>query len=398
MFARKKEVTTLTGIGKLCVISFISAIAFSFITTIFAVYMDSFFHSTVTVGLVSAFFTFVAIISYFVFIPLIEKGNKEKIYITSLLIFIVSYILFAVNTSKIFLILIGMLFFIAGTFRITSFGIIIRDKSPTTKLSRNEGLVYTFANTAWIIGPLLAGIISAKYGMRSIFFIGAVILALVALIFKGSNIKDHKTKKKIDTNIYRNFIDFFKDKDRVLAYVLHAGVSFWWVLIYLYIPLLIVMEGFGTEWVGYFLFAVPIPLILLECKFSNAAGKVGFKRMFKIGYLIVFVLSLLCFFFISNFFIIFVLIVLASVGMAMLEPTTEAYFFDICKGKEDLRFYGPFNTAISFGGLFGKIIPALVLLIVPFEFTFIIFSVIMFILFLLSFKVKDVLEIRKRKK
>lgn len=392
IFTRKKEVLTLTGIGKLCTISFISAIAFSFMTTIWAVYLDSFFHNAVTVGLVSAFFTGIAIISYFAFVPLIEKLDKGKIYIYSILVFAASYVLFALNTNKTFLILIGMILFIAATFRATSFGIIVRDKSSKTKLSRNEGLIYTFANTSWIIGPLLAGIISARYGIRSIFFISAVILVLVAFIFKKSKIKDHKIKKKTDTSMYRNFIDFFKSKDRTLVYILHGGVSFWWILIYLYIPLLIVRQGLGTEWIGYFLFAVPIPLILLECKFSNIAGKIGFKKMFKRGYLIVSILSLLCFFFISNLFVVFALVVIASIGMAMLEPTTEAYFFDVCKGKQDLRFYGPFNTAISFGKLFGKIIPALVLIIVPFQFTFIIFSIIMFILFLVSFKVRDVVE------
>ncbi len=391
IFTRKKEDLILTRIGKLCFVSFISAIAFSFVTTIFAVYLDSFFNNAVIVGLVSTFFTVIAMVSYFLFIPLIERFDKEKIYVLSLLVFAITYALFAINTSIMGLVIIGIFLFVAGAFRVTSFGIIIKNKSPRRKLSRNEGLVYTFANTSWIIGPLIAGIVAAKYGIRSMFVISAIIILIVIFIFSSSGIKDHKIKKRVDKSVYKNFVDFFKNKDRVMAYVLRGGVSFWWILIYLYAPLYIIRQGLGIEWVGYFLFAVPIPLILLEYKFSKIAEKTGFKKMFKIGYLITFIFCLLCFF-VSNIFAIFAFVILASIGMAMLEPTTEAYFFDICKGKQDLRFYGPFNTALDSGKLLGKILPALVLLVLPFNYTFLLFGIIMFFLFLLSFRLRDVIE------
>jgi len=38
------------------------------------------------------------------------------------------------------------------------------------------------------------------------------------------------------------------------------------------------------------------------------------------------------------------LLVLASIGIPMLEPTSEAYFFDILKGDEEYRFYAPYNA------------------------------------------------------
>ena len=197
--------------------------------------------------------------------------------------------------------------------------------------------------------------------------------------------------------MYKNFRDFFRDKDRVKSYLLAGGISFWWILVYIYIPLYIIRQGLASEWVGYFLFAVPIPLILLEFKFAKLAGKIGFKRMFKYGYLIAFVCALVCFF-LSNIYLVFLFLILGSVGMAMLEPSREAYFFDICDGKEHLRFFGPFNTSVDVFKIVAKLLPALLLVYFDFKVIFLLFAFVMFLLFLLSYKIRDVVESKRRKK
>jgi len=90
------------------------------------------------------------------------------------------------------------------------------------------------------------------------------------------------------------------------------------------------------------------------------------------------------------------LVALASVGLAMTESTTEAYFFDILKGKEELRFYGPYNTTTSANHLVAKLIPSLFLLVLPFKFVFLFFGLMMFGFFLLSYKIRDVVEDGKK--
>ena len=89
-------------------------------------------------------------------------------------------------------------------------------------------------------------------------------------------------------------------------------------------------------------------------------------------------------------------LVLAGVGMAMVEPTTEAYFFDVLKGKEELRFYGPYNTAIDVNYFIAEIIAATILIFLPFKFLFILFGLFMLILFLLSFKIKNIIEGKRK--
>ncbi len=385
-----------TGIGKLAVTGFIVALASAIINTIWAVHMDSFLNNISLVGFISAALTVVSFASYFLFIPLIEKIKKSTIYFFTLLLMAITYILFAINTKFYLFILLAFIITILFTLRITSFGIIVKDKSSGKHLSRNEGLMYTFWNVAWVIGPLIAGYISESFGVRIIFVLAAIFILIASLTFKISKIKDVNIKKKIDKNLIKNFVDFFKNKDRVKAYIVSGGVNLWWILIYLFMPLYIIRHELHTLWIGYFLFAVAVPLILFTFPFAKLAGKIGFKKIFKIGFLIPAVLAIICFF-ITNVYVVLGILALASVGLAMLESTTEAYFFDITKDKDESRFYGPYNTTIEVNQFIGKILSSCLLLFLPFKFIFLLFGAFMLFFVFVSSRIKEVIEKRRKR-
>jgi len=391
LLRKERGIYIFTGIGKLATVGFIVALAASFVNTIWAVYVDSFVNSIVLVGFITTIFVLTAFISRFLFIPLIERSSKSKLFSYSLLASVLFYVLFSINSNLFFFILLGIGVTILGTLRITSFGIMVRDKSAKKQLTRNEGLMYTFTNLSWVIGPLIAGYLASRAGINKVFILSAIVLFIAFLFFKKGGIKDLNVKKRIDKDVFQNFFAFFKNRDRAISYIISGGVNLWWVLIYIFIPLLIIRQGFNEMWVGYFLFAIPLPLILFEYVFAKLAGKVGFKKIFKIGFLIPCVFALLCFF-TSSIYLIFLFLVLASIGLAMLEPTTEAYFFDLLKGKEELRFYGPYNTTVSVNNLIGRFLPALLLIFLPFNYIFLLFSAFMFIMFLVSFKVREIVE------
>ena len=152
-----------SSISKLAIVAFIISLAASLIDTIWAVYMDSFIHSEVWVGFISAALTLISLMSSFVFIPFIEKSNKSKLFANSLLLFASFYFLFALNKTFIFFIILAVLITLIYNLRVTSIGILIKDNSSEKQLSKNEGLVYTFLNLAWVIGPLIAALLLTKF-------------------------------------------------------------------------------------------------------------------------------------------------------------------------------------------------------------------------------------------
>jgi len=383
-------------IGKLGVVIFTSSLAFAIVCSVMSIYVNSFVHNEALVGFVFTFLVIISMITHFCIIPVIESKSKSKIFMYTLFLIGIGYILYSIIENFYLFLLIAVAITIFTSLRVASSGLLIEHSSNKKSLAKNEGLIYTFMNLAWVVGPLIVGFILEKVDViKNIFILAAVIVILAGVLFKIFKINYSGKKKKIDTNIFRNFKDFFKDKDRVKAYILSAGITFWWALIFVYMPLLII-QRLNDAWVGFFLFFSMIPLILLQYYFGYYAGKRGYKKIFVMGYLIPAIFAVLCFFYFESIWFIIIAMSLASIGLSMTEGTSEAYFFDVLKDGQDQRFYSPYNTAIDVGSLGGEFIPALILLLLPFKFIFLFFALGMFLLAILSLKIKEVIESRRK--
>lgn len=381
----------LKTIDKIGASYFVALIGFSLVGTIWAIYLKSFLNNNAYVGFLSAFLGVISFISYFLVIPIIEKYSKTRLLFLSLLVYIVSYLIFSIYSSIYIIIIIGGILSVIGSLRMSIFGIIIRDKSKDNAVSKNEGFIYSFLNLAWFIGPLIAGYISERMGFNFVFFFAALLVLVSATMFKIFNIKDNRVDKKIDYNTLKLFIDFFKDKDRGLVYLVSAATSFWWALIYIYMPLFIIENGFDDFIVGLFVSAVVVPLICCEYYFGKVAGMSGFKNLFFRGYFMLGFIAISCFILTNPAFVITIMI-LASFGIAMVEATQEAYLFDILKKDERDRFFVPYTTSTDTGHLAATLFLALILLFLPFKFIFLFSGIVMLITSFYSLKIKDVIE------
>jgi MFS family permease len=385
----------ISSINKLSILGLISSFAIASVVTIWAIYIDMFVKNPSYVGFITAFFTVIGTLSYIFLIPLVEKCDKVKLYELTIIVYLVSYVLFAFLPSIYVIIVLGSILAITGSLKITLFGIIFRDKTKDNEVSKNEGFIYTLMNLAWVIAPIIAGFIANKYGLKEVFLFAAGILLINSFLFRVLAIKDGRKNKKIDKKPLKQFFNYFKNKERVYAYFLGGGVSLWWSLIYIYIPVYLYELGMGEKIVGYFLGAVVLPLIATEYYFGKLAGKKGFKKIFLIGYLILSISAFIVFF-IPNIYIILAILIIASLGTGMLESTTESYFFDIITPGQRDKYYGPYNTTIELNAFLGSLIPAIILLFFPFKTIFLFFAGAMLILSLISLRIKNIIESNKK--
>jgi len=380
-------------VSKLSAVILNAAFGSAIISSIWAIYLNSLFHSPALVGFFSAGLTLISFFSYFLFIPLMEKVNKSQIYSIALAATGLIYIAFSLTRSFWFFFPISMIGALVGSLRITSFGIILRDNSDPKKVSGNFGLMYSLAAGSWIFAPLLAAYLLPKYGVSLIFSIGALFIFIALLLFRLSRIEDPNSKKKIDKNFIKNFKAFFKSKDRIKCYLMNGGSSLWLILIYLFVPVYIIESGLSISIVGYFLFAVAIIPTFGEYYFGKLAGRIGYKKIFMTGFYLMAATGILAFF-ISNPYIVLGLLVISSFGIAMTESTTDSYFLDITDNKQELRFFGPYNTAIDSCDFIAKIMAATLLIFLPFNYVFLIFGVLMIFIAWISTTIKDRIESR----
>jgi MFS family permease len=396
LIRKERGVRIVTGIARIAIIGFIVALSSSLIDTIWAVYMNSFVNNIVIVGFISTGLTVIALLSYFIFIPLIEENKKSRIYILTLVMMAITYILFAINRDFYIFLILAVVFTVIGCLRITSFGLIVKDRSREKQLPRNEGFMYTFLNIAWVVGPLIAGYISERFGISTIFLLAAIFLIVSGFAFKIARIKDSHIKKRADKNVLKNFLEFFEDRGRVQAYVLGGSVGLWWILVYLFMPIYILNNHLNDLWIGYFLFAIALPLILLEFPFSKIPAKMGFKKVFRIGFIILFIISILCFL-INNVYIVLGLFVLASIGMAFIEPTSESYFFEVVEDRDESRFYGPYNTTLETSHFIGKLSVSILLIFLSFRYVFLLYAFYTLLLIIFSFSIKNIILKRRKR-
>jgi MFS family permease len=197
-----------------------------------------------------------------------------------------------------------------------------------------------------------------------------------------------KNRTDIDKNIKDNLLSYIKKKKLRIPYFVASGVEIWWSLIYIYMPLFIIKSGVGEEVVGIFLSLIIIPLILFEYKASVLSENLGFKKFLVGGFFLLGICAIFAFFS-TNIYLTLAIIIVASFGMAIIEPLQDSFFFRKVKSNEEEKYYPIFATSGNIGSFIGKFCIAGVLLILPDKFAYLTIAVFMFAIGYSCLKIKE---------
>lgn len=369
---------------------FLLTIGVSLTDTFWAVYLYQYTHSDALVGLISAFLTGVSLLSFLVFIPVFEKYDNSRLYQWSIFLMGICYILFLFTESIWIIVLLGMIMSILTVVRINCFGIILKENSKQGEIAKNVGMAFTIISFAWVVGPLIAGQIAEIYGIPLLFLLSSFFFFMALLSYKMFNIGIRRKKVTlVDGHFLKNIKGFFQNKQLVRSYLVAGSSPLWWSFVYIYMPVHIVEQGLGLQWVAYFLFAVIIPILLFEYYFNILADKLRYRKAFLRGNIFI-ALLLLVAFFISNIYALLGLLVLGSIGIALVEPAAESYFFLISPKKGIEKNYSIYNTSLDVFAILGKMIIAGTLLFLNFQYSFLVLALFFLFLAWVSLSLKQV--------
>ena len=367
----------------------IVAVGLAAIDTIWALYMESFGLNESTIGFISSGLVLITLFTAFQSTIILEKFREYKVLLLSLVIFIISYLSISLLNNLYVFLLFSVILTITSVLRINSFEILFRDESKEGELNQDEGLMYTLSNVGWSLGPLIASFFMISYGISSVFVAASIFLAIALFLLLFMKIKQPLKKRDIlDSNFKVNFLEFLKKPQLIVAYFMAFGIEIWWALIFIYMPLFIVNSGKSAADVGVFIACATLPLILFEFEAGRFSSRFGFKPFFFLGFIILAICSTLAFF-MTDIIYILITLVIASFGMALIEPLQDSYFFKQVTSNEEERFYPIFATANDFGSFVGKFVLAGVLLFLVSSYVYITMALMMFILAIVSLKIKD---------
>jgi MFS family permease len=367
----------LKGAYYLAFISFILILAAPFISPIWPLFIKGLVGKEAYVGYVSAFITFILFLAHFLTNKVLHYINKSTLFKYATLGYGLSFLgLTLVNNLPQ---LIGLEIF-RGFFMVAaliSLGLLLRDLAKIREIGEVEGWSFTVANVAWFVAPLVGGILAEIYSYQTLFIIASVFPLLFFIILVLFPLKIKETPLKNHNHIFLNIKLFLQNRNLVIAALSWVGLAAWWAFIYVFLPLFMIGNGFGTKEIGLVLGLVTVPLIILEVPAGKLADKFGYKKFLFLGFFII-AASVLASLFVSVKIAI-ALFIIASLGAAFIEPLGEALFFKVVKRDDEIPFYTIFRTSPTLGRIIAQLSFSTILLYSNFKILFVSIIVMMIV-------------------
>ncbi len=373
----------LKGMPYLTFLVLIYIISATMLIPIIPIYIKNFGLSNAAVGYVSALISVLLLLYTLLVRKIIRKTKKLNLIRFGFLGSSVTILILTFLTSiKQFLILeIFRAFFIVSIY--ITIGLFVREYTTVKEIGKTEGFYFSVYNVGYLLGPLLGGLLASAYSFNTVFRLAAIPQLILSVLLFLIPLKEKQVEPKHEFK----FADYFKNKELRKLYLVTFGMVAWWSLLYTYMPLFANTNGFTEKIIGYALFASVIPLIILEVPIGKLADVYGFKKYISLGFLLMAVI--LAFAYFTGPIYTIIIIVIATLGAAFIEPLVEAYFFEEVKTKEKQNSLYPIHkTSTEVSHLITPLVYSTILIYFDFKGLFVFISLFMLLFAFLSLRLK----------
>ena len=129
------------------------------------------------------------------------------------------------------------------------------------------------------------------------------------------------------------------------AYAVNFGYYALRAMRYLYVPIIVIENGFSKDTLGWVLTLGIVPYLLLSDAMAYLVRRYGKKKWLTIGFASFAVLSGLAVF--TTGWPLLVIFVAWQISGALMESVHDLLFFDTAKKSEQTKFYGVFRTSVN---------------------------------------------------
>lgn len=316
------------------------------------------FRNSATVGIyVSIYSAFCIIVSLFV-TEVFKYFSKAKIFYFSMLMLALCYFMMGFSIKSGTFIALDYTSGIASVFVAVLIPLFMSDFSKKTGMAKLNARYHLWLNVGALFAPMIAMAIAGVFGNRPVFFAVSVIYCLGWIVFKLFKIvQEDKKPRTVSTRrtirlLWRNTRAFFKRHGMKRLYLIDFGYYALSSMRFLYVPIIVMENGFSKDTLGLILTIGIIPYILLAEPMGRLARKYGNEIWMIIGFLSFAAFSILATFLTG--WALLAIFVLWQIPGAFMEPIHDLLFFDNTKSSEKNKFYGVFKTA---GNLQSFIVP-----------------------------------------
>ena len=325
------------------------------------VLMEIFANSAVVgiyVAIYAAFCMFVGLFAN----ELFRRFSKARVFYFSMLMLAICYAMMGFSVRPSTFVVLDYTTGIA----ITLVGILIplfmSDFSEKVGMARLNSRYHLWLNVGALLAPMIALAIAEQYNNRAAFFASALIYLCGWAVFKYFRIvqpdkKVHPIRARRTLRaLWKNAIAFFKYPGMARAYAVNFGYYSLRAMRYLYVPIVVIENGFSKDTLGWVLTLGIIPYLVLSELMGRFVRQSGKKRWLKVGFLSFAAFSAMATF--VTGFPLLVIFVVWQVSGASMEPVHDLLFFDSAKKAQQSKFYGVFRTSVNLPNIVAPVLGA----------------------------------------
>ena len=309
------------------------------------------FRSSAVVGVyVALYAAFCMVVGLFAN-ELFRQFSKVRVFYFAMLMLAVCYAMMSFSIRPGTFIILDYTTGIAITLTTMLIPLFMSDFSRGIGMARLNSRYHLWLNIGAFFAPMVAVAISSAAGNRAAFFASAVIYLAGWATFKYFRVvqQDKQIKpvspRRTARALMRNTIAFFKKTGMTRAYIVNFGYYSLRAMRYLYVPIVVIENGFTNEALGWVLTLGIIPYLLLSEIMGRLVRRFGKQIWLLAGFLSFAALSALATF--VTGYPLLVIFIAWQISGALMESVHDLLFFDNTKKSEQTRFYGIFRTSVN---------------------------------------------------
>ena len=314
---------------------------------------------------------YVAIYSVFCFIvglfanEILRMFSKARIFYFSLLMMAVCYAMMSFSILPRTFVILDYTTGIAITLSSMLIPLFMSDFSKKIGMARLNSRYHLWLNVGALFAPTVAVFIANHFGNRAAFFGSAVIYLIAWSVFKYFRIvQEDKSLHAVNPRktvraLWKNTIEFFKLPGMMRAYLVNFGYYSLRAMRVLYVPILVIENGFDKDVLGWVLTLGIVPYLVLSEFMGRAVRRFGKTIWMVLGFGSFVVLSAAAMF--ATGIPLLVIFVAWQVSGALMESVHDLLFFDGTTKSQQSKYYGVFRTSVNLPNVIAPMLAAAVI-------------------------------------
>lgn len=320
------------------------------------------FKNSAVVGIYVAIYSAFCMIVGLFANELFRRFSKVKVFYFVMMMLAVCYTMMSFSIRPSTFIILDYTTGIAITLVGVLIPLFMSDFSKNIGMAKLNSRYHLWVNIGALFAPMIAVSIATRFNNRAAFFASALIYLAGWISFRLFRIVQEDKKispvnpRKTFKALWKNSLHFFSRPGMARAYAINFGYYSLRAMRYLYVPIVVIENGFSKDTLGWVLTLGIVPYLFLSELMAVLVKKYGKKLWLLIGFVSFAIFSALATF--VTGIPLLMIFVAWQVSGALMESVHDLLFFDATKKTEQTRYYGVFRTSVNLPNVIAPILGA----------------------------------------